>query len=198
MNWEIFFSTLVAGLVSGSVIAAVLTLATSRWVAEVKATVQDEADRITETRNLEWELLRQVLGPVVANQQRTGLAFKRWREKNVLLETLIIAESNRRVRDILLDNFHLLTPDLRKPASKLIEHYDLWLEAYERERNSQKPDEAQSAFTFVGPAGYPFPRDAESAFALALDRTYERLMAVEARGAAGSGRQQASRGARAA
>jgi hypothetical protein len=194
VDWEIFFSTLIAGLVSGTVIATVLTLATSRWVAEVKATVQDEADRITETRTLEWELLRQVLGPVVANQRRTGLAFKRWREKNVLLETLIIAESNRRVRDILLDNFHLLTPDLRKPASELIEHYDLWLEAYERERKSQKPEEAQSAFTFVGPAGYPFPHDAETAFAEALDRTYERLMAVERPGASSTRIRQAAPG----
>ena len=175
---DLFFSSLVAGLLSGGVIATVLTLSTSRWVAEVKATVEDEADRITETRTLDWELLRQVLGPVVAHQRRTGMAFTRWRDKNVLLETLIIADSNRTVRNILLNNFHLLTPDLRDPASKLIEHYDLWLEAFERERNSQKPEEQQSTFTFVGPAGYPFPKEAERAFTDALDRGYERLTAV--------------------
>lgn len=172
---ETFFSSLLAGILSGGVIATVLTLATSRWVAEVKAKVEDEASRITETRNLEWELLRQVLGPVVAHLHRTKMAFARWREKNVLLETLIIAQSNETVRDILLGHFHLLTPELRGPASRLIEHYDLWLEAYERERKSQKPEEEQSRFTFVGPIGYPFPHDAEAAFEDALEATYKRL-----------------------
>lgn len=179
MDAETFISYLVAGLLSGGVIATVLSLASARWAARVTAAVKEEGDRVAETRGLEWELLRQVLGPVVAHLRRTDLAFARWRDRNVLLESLIIADSNTKVRDILLEKFHLLTPDLREPASKLIEHYDLWLEAYERERKSQKPEAEQATFTFVGPAGYPFPRDAQAAFYAALDRTYARLTARE-------------------
>ncbi|TDW28661.1 hypothetical protein [Cryobacterium psychrophilum] len=171
-----FWSNLLAGVVSGGVIATVLTLTTARWVAQIKSTVEDEARRITETRSLEWELLRDVLGPVTVHQQRTKMAFQRWKSRNILLETLIIADSNGRVRAILLDKFYLLTPELRGPAVDLIEHYDLWFEAYERERKSQKPEADQSAFTFVGPAGYPFPRAAEDVFTRARDETWARLV----------------------
>jgi hypothetical protein len=173
---DTFWSNLLAGLVSGGVIATVLTLTTSRWVAEVKTTVEDQARRITEGRDLEWELLRDVLGPVTVHLKRTNMAFRRWKSKNILLESLIIADSNARVRAILLDKFHLLPPDLRDHAEKLIEHYDLWFEAFERERNSQKPEAEQSPFTFVGPEGYPFPRTAEAAFEQRRNETYARLL----------------------
>ena len=73
-----------------------------------------------------------------------------------------------------------LSTDLSEHARTLIEHYDLWLEAYARERKSQKPEEEQATFTFVGPAGYPFPREAQAAFYAALDRTYAGLTALAA------------------
>lgn len=174
-----FGSLLLAGLLSGGVIAAVLGLITARWAARIRSTVEDEARRITETRGLEWELLREVLGPVNAHMRRTNMAFTRWQAGNLLLETLIIADSNRKIRDILLDKFHLLTPELRDPASRLIEHFDVWLEMFERERNSQKPVDSQAKFTFAGPAGFPYPKDAETAFRASLDRTYAHLNGLE-------------------
>ena len=45
-------------------------------------------------------------------------------------------------------------------AASLIEHYDRWLEEFDSKRASESPSDADT-FVFVGPQGFPFPRDAE-------------------------------------
>ena len=48
-------------------------------------------------------------------------------------------------------------------ACSLVEHYDAWLEAFDRVRGDESANR-ETAFVFVGPDGYPFPSAAELNF----------------------------------
>ena len=95
--------------------------------------------------------------------ERTRRAFDRWSGKNLYLEARIIREGNLAFRDLLLAKGHLIPPHLMADAALLVEHYDRWLEEFENKRTEQNPAN-EDAFVFVGPAGYPFPREAENHF----------------------------------
>jgi hypothetical protein len=172
-----FQSALVAGLLSGTLISAVLALITRGYSLRQESKIQDQFRHVLETRQSRWALLQEVLGPVCAHLARTSLAFRRWHEKNLYLEQHIIGESNSEIRKILLAKYHLLTPELRIHAMSLIQHYDRWLEEFEMQRRTQNPAGKDSAFVFTGPQGYPFPAEAERAFVAALDETYRQLAA---------------------
>lgn len=75
----------------------------------------------------------------------------------------MIREGNQTIRDLLLEKGYLIPPELLEDAGKLIEHYDVWLEKFEEQRGSEKPD-LESSFVFAGPEGYPFPRQAADRF----------------------------------
>jgi hypothetical protein len=57
----------------------------------------------------------------------------------------------------------LIPPELLEDAGKLVEHYDVWLEKFEKQRLAEQPD-LETPFTFVGPEGYPFPRQSAQRF----------------------------------
>ena len=172
-------SALIGGLLSGSVIAAVLGVLTRKRLLTLESEIEDRFRKAVEARQSQWALLSEVLGPVCAHLRRTNMAFARWRELNLFLEQQIIAESNAEIRRILLQKYHLLTPDLRSPAMALIEHYDMWFEEFERQRRSQKPSAGTAAFVFAGPQGYPFPRSAEQMFEEALTLVHSKLLGAD-------------------
>ncbi len=105
----------------------------------------------------------ELLAPLNMQFERTSLAFKRWGAKNLYLEMKVVKTGNEAIRDLLLMKGHLIPPDLRTEAGRLIEHYDVWLEKFEKQRLSENPD-LNAPFVFVGPDGYPFPSDAEQKF----------------------------------
>ena len=115
--------------------------------------------------NRAWkeQAVAKLLGPVFIQLDRTARAFKRWKDRNLFLESEVIRKGNLAIRDLLLSNPHLIPPELLEDASVLIEHYDRWLEEYEKKRGTDRPD-LESPFVFVGPAGYPFPLSAEQHF----------------------------------
>jgi hypothetical protein len=92
--------------------------------------------------------------------ERTRRAFDRWSGKNLYLEARIVREGNLAVRDLLLRNGHLIPPELLDDAVRLVEHYDRWLEEFDSKRSEESPAD-QDQFVFVGPQGFPFPRDSE-------------------------------------
>lgn len=166
--WGVAWSAFAGAILSGTVLATLLGIVTRRSEARIKETVSAEFRAMDEARDADVALLGEVLGPVCAHLARTSRAFSRWREKNLHLETHIVADSNEVIRHILLEKYHLLPAELREPAMELVEHYDKWFEVYERERNSGKPEELQASFIFAGPEGFHFPRDSERAFKDAL------------------------------
>jgi hypothetical protein len=115
--------------------------------------------------------LTELFAPMAIQLERTKAAFNRWTSKNLYLEAKLIREGNLAVRDLLINKAHLIPSDLMQDAHNLIQHYDRWLEEYDRVRGGTEPDK-DAAFVFVGPQGYPFPSDSERRF---MER-YQTLM----------------------
>jgi hypothetical protein len=109
---------------------------------------------------------------------RTRRAFQRWEANNLYLEFEVIRKGNTTVRDLLLTKAHLIPDELRDVSSRLVEHYDRWLEEYDRVRGTRNP-QPNEKFVFVGPKGYPFPPDADSLFNAAFRRLRSELFGVE-------------------
>lgn len=71
----------------------------------------------------------------------------------------------------------MIPPHLMEDACKLIEHYDAWLEAFDRIRND-KEKSSSTSFVFVGPDGYPFPSVAEAKFKAEFRKLQSELYGV--------------------
>lgn len=113
-----------------------------------------------------------LLVPLVVQLDRTKDAFDRWRERNLPLESQTIRDGNLKARDLLEKHSQLVPPELQEARRKLVQHYDRWLEEYQKLREETKSKEP---FVFVGPKGYPFPTDAEARFRARLEYVSTKL-----------------------
>jgi hypothetical protein len=115
-----------------------------------------------------------LLVPLAVQLDRTKDAFARWNERNLPLETQTIRDGNLKARDLLERYSQLVPQDLQQDRQKLVQHYDRWLEEYQRLREgpNAKPNEP---FVFVGPEGYPFPTESEKRFRARLDHLRREL-----------------------
>jgi len=167
MNWLTFWQQAAAAVLSGSVVAAVVGVLFHRRAKAIEQQLRVQAEtQITVSRSTrEWQeaILAKVLGPVVMHLLRTRRAFDRWKDQQLFLEMEVIGKSNRYIRDLLLENGHLIPVELSDHAVALVEHYDAWLEEFEQKRHAENPD-LKTKFVFVGPKGYGFPHPAEEAF----------------------------------
>jgi hypothetical protein len=171
-------SGLIAGVTSGSLLAAVLGVMLARRTETVKKEVEAQFTKFLEVSRSQraWKekAVSDLLGPVCIQLGRTERAFQRWRAKNLFLEAKVIREANLTVRDLLLKNPHLIPPELLKDAELLIDHYDRWLEEYEKVRQAEEPD-LETPFVFVGPSGFLFPKGAEQRFIEVYDNYRKEL-----------------------
>ena len=117
-------------------------------------------DAVQRERARKWELLDDLLKPIVDGLGRTKQAFKKY-SKNDLASERILLEENTKNRDLLREKADLIPANLKPDADKLVEYYDKWLEEYDRKRGGQTPVEGP---VFAGPQGYPFPASAEKRF----------------------------------
>jgi hypothetical protein len=177
---EDFFSSLLAGAVSGSVIATIVGLVfhrrTTRIEEEIKAQFQSSLEIFRSRRSWKEQSISELLGLVYMQLDRTKSAFDRWRDQNLYLEAKVIGEGNRTIRNLLLEKGHLIPPTLLKDSGQLIEHYDYWLEMYESKRLAESPD-LKTEFIFAGPQGYPFPRASAQRFQDEFLRLWDELYA---------------------
>jgi hypothetical protein len=187
MTWDSVITQALGALLSGTVVAAILGVLFNRRAKALEQQLRIQAERqlavARSTREWEEAALAKVLGPSVMHMARTRRAFNRWKDQQLFLEMEIIGKSNRAVRDLLLENGHLLPADLIGHAGALVEHYDAWLEEFEDKRRSETPD-TKTKFIFVGPKGYGFPHDAEAAFVTKFAELRESLYGAVQRGAA--------------
>ena len=147
-----------------SVMAAAIFLRRNKKVeSEISSIYQRQSKVFDSTRAWKEQSLSSLLGPMIMQLDRTKRAFDRWNAKNLYLEAKIIGEGNLKVRDLLLAHGHLIPPDLFEDAGLLVQHYDRWLEEFERAR-ADKPQGDDEAFVFAGPVGYPFPSASEQRF----------------------------------
>lgn len=161
------------GLLSGSVLSFVGGVLLQRRTERIRAESERGNNQIVElirdelarnqlrfksTREREEEVLGELLGPVSWQLQRTRRGFEAWTSPDRFIENRIIREANVAARELLFAKGHLLPPEYWGDAHTLIEHYDRWLQEYEDVRAKGRSEEG---FVFVGPKGFPFPREAE-------------------------------------
>src|SRR6266403_1743780 len=120
-----FLSSLAQSLLSGSVMAVVLTLVLSRTT-----------DIFRSRRTWKEKSVAELLGPLYMQFERTKRAFNRYSVKNTYLEAQVLREGNLAIRDLLIRNVYLIPPHLVEDAARLVAHYDRWLEQYELLRSS--------------------------------------------------------------
>lgn len=151
-----FSQLLLTALLSSAVVSAVIGVMFQGYRTRTETRVKSQYS---------WkeQSVTDLLAPLNMQFDRTERAFNRWGEKNLYLEMKVVKVGNETIRDILLTKGHLIPPDLRVDAGKLIEHYDVWLEKFEKQRLTENPD-LNAPFVFVGPDGYPFPSAAEKNF----------------------------------
>jgi len=143
-------------VISAGVVSAVIGLIFKGFVTRVEAEVKSR-------RTWKEESVAELLAPINMQFDRTKRAFKRWGSQNLFLEAKVVKVGNEIIRDLLLNKGHLIPPELLEDAGKLIEHYDVWLEKFEKQRASENPD-LETTFVFVGPDGFPFPYKSEKNF----------------------------------
>jgi hypothetical protein len=173
-----FLRALMAGIVSGGVISTILGFIFYRRTARIQADIKSQYDRslavFQSTRTWKEKSISELLGPIFMQFDRTGRAFNRWQNKNLFLEAKVIMEGNVAIRDLLLTKSHLIPPELLDDAGKLVEHYDRWVEEFQRLRSGEIPD-LDTPFVFVGPQGYPFPKESEIRFRQVFYETWAEL-----------------------
>jgi hypothetical protein len=162
-----FLRLVLASIISGTVISTILGLLFHRRITQMEQTI---------TGQYEWKQrsVTELLGPLYMQFDRTRRAFERWSQANQYLEAKVIMDGNVKIRDLLLTKGDLIPPDLRGDAGRLVAHYDRWLEEYEKVRGEHNPALDQP-FVFVGPQGFPFPRDAEARFKDAYIKIWDNL-----------------------
>lgn len=156
---SLFESALIAGIMS-----AIVTFFLNR------------KERV-EAARLEWKKeTAALLGQVYVHLNRTSKAFHaydRLEEFDKYFEDEIIYASNKKIRDIILENGHHIPPDLLTEANALVEHYDAWLVEYNNTRNITR--DTKKAQIYVGPKGYRFPEKAEQKFKEAYIRLFKEI-----------------------
>jgi len=162
-----FGQLLAVALLSGAVASTIMSVVFTGYVTRVVEEVRSQ-------RAWKERSVTELLGPMNIQFGRTKRAFDRWNEKNLYLEAKVIKVGNETIRDLLLTKGHLIPPELLDDAGKLIEHYDVWLELFERQRGGKEPD-LETPFTFAGPKGHPFPMDAEERFRLKYYQYWKEL-----------------------
>ena len=181
---QTILAAVLSAVVSGAVASALLGAFLHRRLTRISEEIASESERqlqvFRSTRDWRERSLSELLGPVSMQLDRTRRAFHRWQEQNIYLEKKVIREGNVAVRDLLLTKGHLIPPELWLDAGRLVEHYDRWLEEFERQREGAEPD-LHAEFTFAGPHGFPFPSDSEQRFLEAYLRMWKDLFAAEGR-----------------
>jgi hypothetical protein len=153
-------------ILGSSLLTSIVSFFLHRKTEEIGNEVKTEFEALKEklSADLKWKQDScRVMGRIYFHLNRSksaGQRYYRIKEKNKFLEDLIL-ESNKNIRDLILEEGSLIHPDLTDEANKLVEHYDTWLEKYHSLRVKNKEEHIH---VFVGPDGYPFPKDAEKRF----------------------------------
>jgi hypothetical protein len=177
----VFLDATLGGLLGSSVTTALLGALFLRRNKTIESKIKTQFDQgfkvFESTRSWKEQSLSELLGPLQMQLERTKRAFERWDKKNLHLEGEVIRKGNMAIRDLLLGKGHLIPPGLMNHAVDLVEHYDYWLEAYDRIRGESSENE-DSDFVFVGPEGYLFPVEAEKQFKAEFRKLQNELYGV--------------------
>ncbi|EFK96875.1 hypothetical protein LDC_1079 [sediment metagenome] len=164
---EKILNLLLPALLSSSVVALIVGFLFKRRTEIITAEVKNqfEQNMTIYKSSYQWKekAVSELLGQIYMQFSRTKRAFQRYSATNLYLEAKVIKEGNEKIRNLLLEKAYLIPSELLEDANLLIEHYDVWLEEFYKQRDSEKPNLEQK-FIFVGPKGFKFPEKAEENF----------------------------------
>ena len=166
---EDLFKTILGSSIVTTILTSAIVYYFHKKTERSNSEIRHEFDRIAQIHNTDFEWRKkttELLGQVYIHLNRTRLAFEntycKLKKYDPNFEDEIMYTSNKKIRDILLENGHHLPPELLGEASKLIEHYDAWLIKY---HNMRKVNNNESTIhVYVGPDGFAFPDKAEGMF----------------------------------
>jgi hypothetical protein len=177
IDWlQTVIQALIVAVISGTAVGALLNAWLTRRTEQIKA-------EVTGIRAWKEASLESVFGPIRLEFERTKIGLFRMKPYDFWLEANVVKASNTRVRDILLSNGHLIPPHLIDDATALIQHYDAYLQLYDKLRGTGSPPGGAQAqaqgFVFPGLQGNPFPSDAEKRMVAHYDRLLSELYGVK-------------------
>lgn len=170
---KLIMSELLKQIISNSILIALFTSAIAYFfhkrTERQNAVLKREFEQLSSKDNSHFEWRKntvELLGQVYIHLNRLGLGFQNKYSKipeyDSYYEDEIIFKSNQHIRDLLINNGHFLPPELLDEASKLIEHFDVWLTKYNQIRSIDK--DTKTTQIYVGPDGFRFPENAERLF----------------------------------
>jgi hypothetical protein len=164
---ETVFTALISASVMAAIVTALLNLLFKSKLEKITNDLKNQSEQLSTIFRAQYnwkeKSLSELLGPINMLLYRTEKAFFRLTANNKFVEAKILKESNEKIRDLLLQNGHLIPAELLNDANNLIEHFDRWLEEFEKVRGGTNPD-LETPFIFVGPQGYPFPKKSADNF----------------------------------
>jgi hypothetical protein len=160
---QLVLAALISGAVASSIVGVIFTGHVTKVEEEIRSRITWKEQSVAE-----------LLGPMNIQFARTKRAFDRWNDENRYLEAKIIKVGNETILNLLLEKGHLIPPELLNDAGDLIEHYDFWLELFEKERGGTDPS-LESKFVFAAPEGFGFPKHAEEQFKKKYDEYWKDL-----------------------
>jgi hypothetical protein len=169
---------LLTATISGSVVGVIFQLFLKRRTEVITAEIRNqfEQNMTVFKSSYAWKekSVSLLLGPICLQFNRTKRAFDRYSAKNLFLEAEVLKDGNKKIRNLLLENAYLIPNELLEDATKLIEHYDVWLEEYHNLRESKNP-KFDEEFVYGGPQGFPFPRKSEEKFKFEYRKIWDEL-----------------------
>lgn len=176
---EDLFKTILGSSIVTTVLTSAIVYYFHKKTERSNSEIRHEFERIAQIHNTDFEWRKkttELLGQVYIHLNRTRLAFvtySKLKKYDSNFEDEIIFISNKKIRDILLDNGHHLPPELLGEASKLIEHYDAWLVKYHNIRKVNKDE--STIHIYVGPDGFEFPEKAEGLFKDRYEEMFQKM-----------------------
>ena len=142
-------TSIITMILSSGIAATIVSIISIKRTKQIEENIREASEKNIEefksTREKKEEMLSELIGPVVMHLHRTSRAFNRYKEKNEFLEAEVLYKGNLAIRDILLNKGYLLDKKMIKHAIDLIEHYDAWMEEFER----HKFDVVEFVFDFL-------------------------------------------------
>ncbi|MBD9482151.1 hypothetical protein IB229_04165 [Pseudomonas sp. PDM14] len=172
-----FLGSALATALIGAIVSALFLRRNRRIESEITAYFDERLRVFESTRLWKQQALAQLFGPAHMQLERTRRAFHRWKARNLYLEAKVVREGNQTIRDLLLNQGHLIPPALMDAAGLLVEHYDAWLEEFDRVRGDSE-QASDTEFVFAGARGFPFPVAAEQQFQNEFRRLQQELYGV--------------------
>ncbi|PZP51308.1 MAG: hypothetical protein DI598_03600 [Pseudopedobacter saltans] len=176
--WELLLPAIISSSVASLIIGLFLKKKTETITAEIKNQFEQNMTMFKSGFLWKEKAVSDLLGPLYMQFNRTHRAFRRYHTANLYLEAKILKDGNEKIRNLLLERAYLIPNELLEDANTLIEHYDVWLEEFNklREANNQKD---QDTFVFAGPLGHPFPKNAEQNFKSKYHELWNELYAAK-------------------